>query len=202
MKYAFQIFSEEDDQFQRIIEIDENDSFMSFHRVIQKSVGYDKSHLASFFTADEDWNKDEEIAEIDMSDDGDLRLMEEVKLNELLSEAGQHLFYVFDYLNDRSLLITLEEIKPAKSGIKYPLCTESHGDAPSQLPTDDDDDDDYDSDEFDLDESEIKKFEKKFANLSTKDLDEDIDDLYGFEDEYDDLDSNRYDNIDDYSDRY
>lgn len=197
MKYSFQILSEENDNFLRVIEIDENDTFLSLNKIIQKSVGYDKEHLASFYTVDDNWDKETEISQIDLSDDDDdeVLLMDKVKLNTLLKAEGDNLLYVFDFLGDRALLCMLDNIIPGDSKAKYPRCIESVDDAPEQLS-----DDDSDSEMFF--DSDLKNLEKEFSQLVEKSGKGSFDDLYDDMDDYDDLDSNKFDNIDDYADRF
>lgn len=224
MKYSFQILSEENENFLRVIEIDENDTFLSLHNAIQDSVGYDKTHLASFFTVDENFDRLEEIALMDMSDDDDdVHLMEKVKINEMIEEEGEKILYMFDFLNDRSFVCMLEEITEKEKNFKNPVCVESRDDAPDQLGSEEDDDfgamlgtdlKDLEREFSQLAEKGASKGGKSKGKLSKKD---DLDDLYDddlgglndfdddFDDDYDDGyggGRGRFDNIDDYADNY
>ena len=66
MILLFRIISDEDQEFYRDLVIDGSDTFLDFHHVLQENLGYDPTHLASFFITNEDWEKEQEITLIDM----------------------------------------------------------------------------------------------------------------------------------------
>ena len=59
-------------------------------------------------------------------------VMEDTKLEELITDEKQKLIYVFDLMNERAMFIELSEIIPGKS-IESASCVKSKGDAPQQM---------------------------------------------------------------------
>lgn len=134
MVYKFRILSDEVDDFYREIDIDSDATFLDLHKAIQQSAGYTDDQLTSFFTCDEDWNKETEITLEDMgnsSSDVDVYIMGETQLSELLEDEKQKLIYVFDPLSERVLFMELSGIITGKNLI-MPKVVKSIGQAPSQ----------------------------------------------------------------------
>ena len=69
MVYKFRIISDESDDFIREIQIDSEASFYDLHEAIIKSVGYTDDQMTSFFTCDDDWEKEKEVTLEDMGND-------------------------------------------------------------------------------------------------------------------------------------
>ncbi|MBO4806147.1 MAG: hypothetical protein J5554_08905 [Paludibacteraceae bacterium] len=134
MIYKFILLSDEVDNFMREIQIDSEATFMELHDAILDSVKYGKDQITSFFVCNEDWEKEQEITQIEMdtSSEYDNYVMDETKLEELLSDEGQKLLFVFDMMNERSFFIELRETIP---GMDLPMakCTASKGTAPKQI---------------------------------------------------------------------
>lgn len=171
MIYRFKLVSDEVSNFSREIEIDSESSFLKLRDAILDSVGYPKQDLDSFFTCDERWNPDKEIAYVDMgtSSDQDIWLMENTRLSELLEDEGQRLVFMFDYLTERCFFMELKEVVPGKY-LDEPVCVSKKGNAPS--PT-------VDIDEF---TENIERESRKVAAADADDLDSDF---YG-DSQYDD----------------
>ena len=180
MIYRFLIISDEAPNFERIIEIDSDNTFLDFQKAILKSAKYNDSELTSFFVCNEDWEKGQEILQVDMNDDSsvDTYLMEETRLSDFVEEEGQRLGFVFDMLAERALFIELKDIKYGEN-LEEPRCTHSKGNAPKQT-----------SDIDELLKADIQNVGKEPMDLDS--------DLYG-EDSFDidDLDENSFSNIDD-----
>lgn len=155
MVYKFKVFSDEDSKFYMDIEILSEQTFYDLHDLIQDELEYDRSHLASFFTASHSWKKMKEIPLIDMGNNAmnDVVTMENAKLADYVKDAHQKFIYIIDYVNDRGFKIELEETKPESPNMYYPVCTDFGGDIPPQIGKKttkkssifDDDDDDFDS---------------------------------------------------------
>ncbi|MCK4663546.1 MAG: hypothetical protein KAT68_11815 [Bacteroidales bacterium] len=135
MIYKFRILSSENADFLRDIEINSEQTFLDFHNAIQQSVGYDNSQLASFFLTNEKWEKEREITLMEMEQDDDYSkiVMDVSPISEFIKDEKQKLLYVFDFFAERAFFIKLIEIKNASTNIKYPVCTNIVGNAPSQL---------------------------------------------------------------------
>ncbi|MDR2533930.1 MAG: plasmid pRiA4b ORF-3 family protein [Tannerellaceae bacterium] len=181
MIYRFLIASGEVDNFVREIKIDSEATFLDLHRAILRSVGYSNDEMYSFFTCDDEWNKQTEITLVDMGkpSDEDVYLMEDTQLDELI-EDDQRLLYVFDYMTERAFFIELREIITGKS-LSEPICSGSEGTPPPQS--------------IDFKELESKPFYSDIGENFYGDSEYDIDEL----------DSDGYDGMEDASfddDRY
>ena len=69
MILKFRMLSDENDNFVRDFEVDPMMKLSEFHDFIIKSIGYDDC-MASFFTADEEWQRCREFTLMDMGDTG------------------------------------------------------------------------------------------------------------------------------------
>lgn len=134
MVYKFRIISDESDDFIREIQIDSEASFYDLHEAIIKSVGYTDDQMTSFFTCDDDWEKEKEVTLEDMGNDSyeeDSYVMKDTRLSDLLEDEKQKLIYVFDPLAERVFFIELSEIITGKD-LNQAKCTRKEGDAPKQ----------------------------------------------------------------------
>jgi len=134
MIYRFLILSDEVDDFVREISIDSEATFFDLHEAILEAVDYNKDQMTSFFLCNDDWEKKEEITlvEMDAGSEYDNLVMDETVLNEYLSDEGQKMLYIFDYIFDRVFFIELKEIVPGKN-LDDPIVTLSEGKAPDQV---------------------------------------------------------------------
>lgn len=133
MIYRFTIISDEVDDFVREIQIDPEATFYDFHKAILTSVGYTDDQMTSFFTCDDDWEKEKEITLEEMGGDSeeDSWVMKETEVSELVEDEKQKLLYVFDYLTERCFFIELSEIITGKD-MEGAKCTKKAGEAPKQ----------------------------------------------------------------------
>ena len=100
MIYKIRIILDAEEDIFRDVEIDANDSLEEFHNVISQAFGFLGNEMASFYTCDDKWNQDEEIALFDMSENGsDVRLMNETFLEDILDKSKPKLIYVYDFVN-------------------------------------------------------------------------------------------------------
>ena len=133
MIYHFKITSQESKSFRLEVEVDEKDSFFTFHSIIQQSAGFESHQLASFFISDGSWMKLKEISMLDMGmKGGACYSMKRTKLADLIKTQKQNFIYTFDFFNDRSLYIELTGIIMEKN-LREPLVTLKQGDAPVQV---------------------------------------------------------------------
>ena len=212
MVYKFKVFSDEDSKFYMDIEILSEQTFYDLHDLIQDELEYDRSHLASFFTASHSWKKMKEIPLIDMGNNAmnDVVTMENAKLADYVKDAHQKFIYIIDYVNDRGFKIELEETKPESPNMYYPVCTDFGGDIPPQIGKKttkkssifDDDDDDFDSPRI---TKPIPILDDELDDIPDIPLDKDIDEPFDLDLEDDeiekDLASEEYDdNIDEDTD--
>jgi hypothetical protein len=160
MVYKFVLLSDEDESFVREFEFLDTHNLMDFHNLIQEELEFDKSQLASFFMATDNWEKEEEFTLFDMGTGSST--MESAILEDIIFRKNQKLLYVFDFFNDRSLFIEYTGEAKEQEDIELPICTNSKGIAPKQvifggssrklynnIVVSDDDDDDEDEPEVD-----------------------------------------------------
>lgn len=169
MVYRFTFVSDEDDAFTRIIDIESDATFLQLHNALQKCTSYKNDQMASFFICNDEWEKGQEITliEMDSSSEYDNLVMEDTKLEELLSEEKQKIYYMFDMLFDRGFYGELSEIITGKT-LHEAVCVQSEGKAPRQTMDESDltqlekstqlDSDFYGDSEFELDELDEEGF--------------------------------------------
>lgn len=133
MVYKFLLLSDEIDNFERIIEINSDATFSEFQKAILASVGYTDSELNTFYICSDDWEKEQEILQMEMDSDSsvDIYLMDSTHIDEFIEDKGQRLMFVFDMLTDRAFFIELKDIELNKT-LKKPVCTVSKGTPPEQ----------------------------------------------------------------------
>lgn len=138
MRYHFLILSGESEDFLREIAIDSDATFYDLHKAIQSSVDYDPSQIASFYISDEDWSKGLEITLMQMDTTGKTEslIMDNVKLNELITEKKERLIYQFDFFSNRGFFIEVLAITESSKKLP-PAVVRAEGEAPDQLLLDD-----------------------------------------------------------------
>jgi len=141
MVYKFRLVGTGKDPFYRDFEIKEDQTFYDFHDTIQTELGYDKKQLASFFLANNKWEKGLEINLLDMTEDTftPVIIMDKTQLCELISEEKQRLLYLFDFFSDRAFYIEVLSINPPEDDKIYPCCVSGEGTPPRQIIFDDPD---------------------------------------------------------------
>jgi hypothetical protein len=151
--YRFRLLFEDQEDFLRDIEIMPNQTFREFHDIIRQCVGLEGNELASFFVCDRKWQKSEEITLIDMMegeepaqpavDDDEnasemkipIRVMDNVRLKDVIEDPHQRFIYEYDFLNTRTFYIELTRILDTDQGKAYPICVKKEGTlAASALP--------------------------------------------------------------------
>jgi hypothetical protein len=131
MVYKFVVLSDEDESFVREFEFLDTHTLLDFHNLIQDELEYDKSQMASFFMATDNWEKEEEFTLFDMGTGSST--MEVAVLEDIIFRKNQKLLYVFDFFNERSLFVEYTgEVKEIE-GREYPSCTNSKGVPPKQV---------------------------------------------------------------------
>ncbi|NLA49503.1 MAG: plasmid pRiA4b ORF-3 family protein [Bacteroidales bacterium] len=165
MVYKFVVLSDEDESFMREFEFLDSQTLLDFHNQIQEELEFDKSQMASFFMATDNWEKEEEFTLFDMGTGSST--MEDAVLEDIIFHKNQKLIYVFDFFNDRSLFIEYTGEADEIDGREYPVCSNSKGIPPKQVvfgssskklyrniivSDDEDDDDESDMDDLFLDD--------------------------------------------------
>ena len=135
MLYLFKIISDEEKDFYRDVLVDEKNTFLELHNLLQKNLGYDPSQLASFFVTNEDWEKMHEITLMDMQMENNeqAETMENTTIGKYISDLNRRLLYVFDFFSERAFFIELMESFEKKSQKPTPFITSEQGKPPAQL---------------------------------------------------------------------
>ncbi|MBI9060966.1 MAG: hypothetical protein JEZ14_03220 [Marinilabiliaceae bacterium] len=151
------LLSIEADDFVKEIAIDDNQTFADLHNFLQELLEYDATQMASFFTTDSEWNKEQEVTLFDMTDGEteNILVMNDTKIAQLITEAGQRLLYVFDLFSERAFFI--ETIQTAEGTLAKPNCYKNQGETPQQIMIGDISEDTV-SEEPDFDESLLDDF--------------------------------------------
>lgn len=131
MVYKFVVLSDEDESFVREFEFLDTHTLIDFHNLIQDELEFDKSQLASFFMATDNWEKEEEFTLFDMGTGSST--METAVLEDIIFRKNQKLLYVFDFFNDRALFIEYTGETKEVETREPPICTNSKGIPPKQV---------------------------------------------------------------------
>jgi len=131
MVYKFVVLSDEDESFVREFEFLDSHTLMDFHNQIQDELEFDKSQMASFYLATDNWEKEEEFTLFDMGTGSST--MEDAILEDVIFRKNQKLLYVFDFFNERALFIEYTGETKEVNGREYPVCTNSKGIPPKQV---------------------------------------------------------------------
>ena len=131
MVYKFVVLSDEDESFVREFEFLDTHSLIDFHNLIKEELEFDKSQMASFFMATDNWEKEEEFTLFDMGTGSST--METAVLEDIIFRKNQKLLYVFDFFNDRALFIEYTGEAKEVEGRELPNCTNSKGVPPKQV---------------------------------------------------------------------
>lgn len=131
MVYKFVVLSDEDESFVREFEFLDSHTLMDFHNMLQDELEFDKSQMASFYMATDNWEKEEEFTLFDMGTGSST--MENAVLEDIIFRKNQKLLYVFDFFNERALFVEYTGESKENPDQEYPVCTNSKGIPPKQV---------------------------------------------------------------------
>lgn len=135
MVFRFRMLSDENDNFVRDFEIMADSTLLDLHEFIIEMLGYDQC-MASFFTADDRWERTGEFTLLDMGGgmggENAPQTMASARLESVLTHLHDRLIYLFDPFNERAYYMELIEAKEPQDGMKYPRLQFEHSPAPDQ----------------------------------------------------------------------
>ena len=135
MIYKIRIILDAEEDIFRDIEIEDSNTLEEFHNAITQAFGFEGDEMASFYTCDEEWNQNEEIALFDMSENGsDIRLMNETILDDVLTEQSPKMIYVYDFFSMWTFFVELADVVEKEDGRAYPSVLFSFGELPDSPP--------------------------------------------------------------------
>lgn len=162
MIYKIRIILDAEEDIFRDLELDQESTLEEFHNAITQSFGFLGNEMASFYTCDEEWNQDEEIALFDMGESGsDVRLMNETKLEDVMTEESPKMLYIYDFMSMWTFFVELADIVNNEDGQTYPNLLFSFGELPDSPP----------EKSFEADPSD-EGFDEEIGNYDDLDFDE------------------------------
>ena len=106
MVYKFRVILDAEEDVFRDIAIQETDTLEDLHNAIVNAFGFDGMEVASFYTCDDQWNQEEEIPMFDSGDvPGEMKIMSDYPLNQLLGADQTKIIYVYDFINMWTFLV-------------------------------------------------------------------------------------------------
>lgn len=128
MIYKIRAIADTEDDIFRDIAIQNDASLEDLHNAIVNSFGFDGTEAASFYTCDDEWNQEDEIPLFDTGDvPGEMRTMNDFKLEDLLYEDQTKIIYVYDFFNMWTFFVELAAIEEPVEGENYPALLFAHG---------------------------------------------------------------------------
>jgi len=134
--YRFRVTFEDYDDVVREIDVRSNQTFEDLHRAIHQSTGYNPEFSSSFYVANDQWIKGEEITYLPNQKriDRGVAIMDKVKLLKYIDDPHQKFYYTFNF--DRPFDFHVELLKiilDETPGTSYPAVIRSVGEAPKQF---------------------------------------------------------------------
>lgn len=148
--YRFRVLIDHEDDVFRDIDMLGNHSFEDFHYAIQESYEFDKMQMASFYMSNDNWDKGEEVALMDMSEEfgpEKLLTMEDTLIKDKVEKVGDKIVYVYDFMLMWCFFVELIAIRESEEGEEFPILVNEFGKAPDQ----------YDKESPLLSEADIQK---------------------------------------------
>ncbi len=135
MIYRFRVILDTEEDVFRDLEIEKTATFEDLHNIITQGFGFDGGEMASFYLSDDTWDQGEEICLFDMGDsDEPIKLMQETRLESLVTEYTPRLIYIYDFLSMWTFMVELAEIAEYEPGVDYPNVMFAHGQLPDSPP--------------------------------------------------------------------
>ena len=168
MILRLRMLSDENDNFVRDFEVSHEMNLFELHNFIINSIEYDDC-MASFYTADAQWNPIQEFSQMDLGDEqfeGAPIAMEKVTLAELVVSECNRLIYQFDLLTDRAFYLEVVSVSQPNPQLEYPRVSFENARVPDQ----------YDPDAVPADDGSI--FDEMMDEFGEFDGDDNYDDEY------------------------
>ncbi len=133
MVFRFRMLSDENDRFLRDYEVLYDMTLLEFHEFLLEALEYEPC-MASFFTADDRWEKLREFTLMDMGEGGEdgPEAMDQVRLGQIIHRLRDRLIYLFDLFGDRAYYLELTGAFEAEAGAHYPREVYAVAEVPDQ----------------------------------------------------------------------
>lgn len=166
MVFRFRMLSDENDRFVRDYEVLYDMTLLEFHEFLLEALEYEPC-MASFFTADERWEKLREFTLMEMGE-GEVETMDRVTLGQIMHRRRDRLIYLFDLFGDRAYYLELTGACEAEPGASYPREIYAVAEVPDQ----------YDPSKTIADEDEGSIFDDALGEFGDFEGDDSYDDEY------------------------
>jgi len=127
--YTFRVVVDAVDDSFRDIEIAANDTFESLHTAIIDAFDFKGDQMTSFYMSDDNWEKGEEIALMDM---GFGKSMNDTMLEEMMLVEDQKVLYVYDFLKMWIFYVELVKTNKKSTRSELPVLLIKIGDSPKE----------------------------------------------------------------------
>lgn len=133
MVFRFRMLSDENDRFVRDYEVLYDMTLLEFHEFLLEALEYEPC-MASFFTADDRWEKLREFTLMDMGDGGEdePEAMDRVTLGQIIHHLRDRLIYLFDMFTERAYYLELTGAYESDPTGQYPREIYAVADVPDQ----------------------------------------------------------------------
>jgi hypothetical protein len=132
--FHFRVLIDQSEEVFRDIEIKGSDTFEDLHQAIVEAFEFSGDEMASFYMSNEEWDKGEEITQMDMGGLGGegIKTMKDTPLDEMVFEKGEKLLYLYDFMRMWIFFVELVNVSTGKADQNYPLVVLTVGDAPAE----------------------------------------------------------------------
>ena len=152
MIYKIRVILNAEEDVIREVAIDASASLEDLHNALTNAFGFAGNEMASFFKSDDTWVQGEEFPLFDMSEGHDRKTqMRELEVQNVLTETGDKLLYIYDFFNMWSFFVELIDEDFDHSDIELPALLFSLGLIPNQAPEIQFESDDLLDEDFDED---------------------------------------------------
>ena len=162
MVYKLRVILDAEEDVFRDIALEETANLEDLHHAIFNAFGFDGSEVAAFYTCDDQWEQEDEIPLFDTGDvPGDMKIMADFPINQILDEDQTKIIYVYDFFSMWTFFVELAAIEEHEDGMSYPALLFAHGVLPDQAPEKDFESEygsPFDDFEDDLDEDDLDAF--------------------------------------------
>lgn len=132
MVFRFRMLSDENDRFVRDYEVMYDMTLLEFHEFLLQTLEYEPC-MASFFTADDRWEKRREFTLMEMGGgEAGPESMDSVTLGQIIHNRRDRLIYLFDLFGDRAYYLELTGACEADAGASYPREIYAQAEVPDQ----------------------------------------------------------------------
>ena len=127
--YTFRVVIDTVKDSFRDIEITTSATFESLHNTIIEAYEFRGDQMTSFYMSDDEWEKGEEIALMDM---GFGKSMADTKLEDLMKAHNQKILYVYDFLKMWIFYVELVKVNPTATKPELPAILIKIGASPNE----------------------------------------------------------------------